>query len=95
MAPMNTAQPGAWRWVMFTDMALTSYNGADGIDVIVRSLETARPMAGVDVSLLARNNDVLAKVKSDGDGFVRFPGPVTKGQGRFSPANDYGLWRPR
>lgn len=75
----------AWRWIMFTDMALTTYYGADGIDVVVRSLETARPLAGVEVKLIAQNNDVLTVVKSDGDGRARFAGPLTRGQGPQRP----------
>ena len=75
----------AWRWIMFTDLALTTYYGANGMEVIVRSLETARPLANVELKLIAQNNDVLSTLKSDGDGRVRFPGPITRGQGPQRP----------
>ena len=75
----------SWRWIMFTDLALTTYMGGDGMDVIVRSLETARPVQGVLVKLIAQNNDILAEISSDGDGRVRFPAPVTRGTGPLRP----------
>ncbi len=90
----------AWRWIIFTDMALTTYSGADGIDVVVRSLETAKPMSDVRLELIAENNDVLMRGKSDGDGLVRFRGPMTQGDGPLRPSmiaaygprgNDYAL----
>ena len=76
----------AWRWIVFTDMALTTYSGVDGIDVMVRSLETARPMSDVSLQLIAQNNDVLMRGKSDGDGLVRFRGPMTQGEGASRPS---------
>ena len=50
----------ARRWIMFTDMALTSYTGSDALDVVVRSLKTAKTLAGVPVSLVAKNGETLA-----------------------------------
>ncbi len=39
----DTAQPArAMRWVIYTDMALTAYKGATALDVVVRSLKTAK-----------------------------------------------------
>ncbi|NHK27045.1 alpha-2-macroglobulin family protein [Parvularcula flava] len=75
----------AWRWIMFTDMALSAYHGDEGIDLVVRSLETARPLSKVAVKLIARNNEILAEGTTDGDGLVRFPGPVTRGEGALAP----------
>ncbi len=81
----NRRPARAWRWIMFTDMALTTYYGADGIDVVARSLESARPISNVELKLIARNNDVLAVVKTDNNGFGHFPGPVTRGAGPLLP----------
>ncbi|MGV6801461.1 MAG: alpha-2-macroglobulin family protein [bacterium] len=75
----------ASRWVLFTDMMLTTYHGNDGVDVVVRSLKTGRPVSGVKLVLLADNNDILAEVKSNGDGRARFSGPVTNGTGPLYP----------
>ncbi|NNL89561.1 MAG: alpha-2-macroglobulin family protein [Marinicaulis sp.] len=75
----------AWRWIMFTDMALTTYSGADGMDVFVRSISTARPMAGVELTLLAANNEILATAIANADGRVRFEGPVVSGEYPLTP----------
>ena len=75
----------AWRWVMFTDMALTTYSGAQGLDVFVRSIETARPLAGVNLSLIANNNDVLATGVTNADGRVHFTGAAVNGDYPLTP----------
>ena len=75
----------AWRWIMFTDMALTTYSGADGVDVFVRSIATARPVAGVELSLVAVNNDILATAITNADGRARFEGPAVNGAPPLTP----------
>ena len=71
----------ASRWVMFTDMALTAYQGSDGLDAVVRSLKTARPIPGVRVALVANNGEDLGAGTSDVSGRVRFPHPLLAGEG--------------
>lgn len=71
----------ARRWILFTDMALVSYTGADGLDVTVRSLKSAKPMAGVRVALVARDGDDLATAISDSQGHVRFARSLLDGEG--------------
>ena len=44
---------------MFTDMALTAYEGSEGLDVVVRSLKSAKVLPGLKVSLVARNGETL------------------------------------
>lgn len=75
----------AWRWIMFTDMALTTYSGADGIDVFVRSIASARALAGVELSLIAANNDILATAITNADGRARFAGAVVNGEHPLTP----------
>ena len=75
----------ASRWVMFTDMALIAYQGSDGLDAVVRSLKTARPMPGVRVALVAKNGEDLGAASSDATGRVRFPHALTTGQGASQP----------
>jgi len=75
----------AWRWVMFTDMALTTYSGADGVDVFVRSIATARPVAGAELTLIAQNNDILATAVANADGRARFDGAAVNGDGPLRP----------
>ena len=78
----DSNQPAqASRWVMFTDMALIAYQGSDGLDAVVRSLKTARPVTGVRVALVAKNGEDLASGTSDVAGRVRFPHPLMTGDG--------------
>jgi uncharacterized protein YfaS (alpha-2-macroglobulin family) len=75
----NSAQ--ARRWVLYTDMALVTYKGSDGLDVVVRSLKTAKPMGGVRIALVARDGDDLASATTDGEGKVRFDKALFEGAG--------------
>jgi len=56
----------ARRWIIVTDLAFTAWRSGDGMDVTVRSLQTARPAEGAEVRLVARSNEVLAS--DDGSG---------------------------
>ncbi|HWW27034.1 MAG TPA: alpha-2-macroglobulin family protein, partial [Caulobacter sp.] len=62
----------ARRWIMFTDMALIGYDGAESLDVVVRSLKTAKTVSGVRVALVAKDGEDLAVAKTDADGRARF-----------------------
>ncbi|MHA7873752.1 MAG: MG2 domain-containing protein, partial [Hyphococcus sp.] len=75
----------AWRWVLFTDMALTTYSGSDGVDVFVRSISSARPLNGVELSLIAANNDVLASAITNADGRARFDAAAVNGDYPLTP----------
>ncbi|MBI1341001.1 alpha-2-macroglobulin family protein [bacterium] len=81
--PDNAAR--AKRWLIITDLALTTYTGEDGMMATVRSLQTAKPVRGVKLELVAATNEILARGESDAEGHVRFPGPAINGQGRQSP----------
>ena len=71
----------ARRWIMFTDMGLSAYQGSEALDVVVRSLKTARIETGVRVALVAKNGEDLASATTDGSGRVRFLSPLLKGEG--------------
>jgi hypothetical protein len=77
----NDSVASDYRWILYTDMALQSFSGATGIDVVVRSLHSARPMSGVTLTLIAQNNEELARVRSDSDGHVRFNEALVNGDG--------------
>ncbi|MDR3507692.1 MAG: alpha-2-macroglobulin [Caulobacteraceae bacterium] len=77
----NNPPAQARRWVMFTDMALSAYDGSEALDVVVRALKSARIMPGVRVALVAKNGEDLASAVSDSGGRVRFPRPLLKGEG--------------
>ena len=69
-----------------TDIALSTFTGADGLHVMVRSLETAKPLPGVTIALIARGNDELAKAVSDDAGHVGFAPGLLRGEGGARPA---------
>jgi uncharacterized protein YfaS (alpha-2-macroglobulin family) len=88
----------ATQWFVVSDLGLTSFSGPDGVHVLVRSLANASPVANAELRLLARNNEVLATVRSDANGYARFDAGLAKGQGGNAPGivtaglgEDYGF----
>jgi uncharacterized protein YfaS (alpha-2-macroglobulin family) len=75
----------AERWLVITDLAFTAYRGSDGLDAVLRSLQTAQPVANARVQLLAASNEILAETRSDGGGRVRFAAALLRGQGPNAP----------
>jgi uncharacterized protein YfaS (alpha-2-macroglobulin family) len=75
----------AWRWLYVTDLALASYRTEDALDVTVRSIGTAQTVGNVKLTVIARNNDVLAEARSDANGRARFPGTALRGTGNMAP----------
>jgi alpha-2-macroglobulin len=87
---MTARVPGALRedyenlptqWFVVTDLGLATLSGADGLNVFVRALSSAQAVAGVEVALVARNNEVLGTAASDADGRVRFDPGLLRGRG--------------
>ncbi len=62
----------ATQWFIVSDLGLTAYSGSDGVHAFVNSLATTKPVGGVELRLIARNNEVLATKTTDGDGSVAF-----------------------
>jgi hypothetical protein len=77
----GTPPAQARRWVMFTDMALTAYTGQDAMDVVVRSLKTAKVLADTPVSLVAKNGETLGSGRTDAMGRVTFAHSLLAGEG--------------
>jgi uncharacterized protein YfaS (alpha-2-macroglobulin family) len=75
----------ARRWVIFTDMALTSFTGSRSLDVVVRSLKTAHTLSGLPVALVARDGETLATVRTGSDGRATFPHALLQGDGAATP----------
>ena len=71
----------AGMWVMDTDIALTSFTGQDGLNVFARSLQSAQPLAGLELVLLTRGNEPVAKAITAADGRVNFAAGLLKGRG--------------
>jgi hypothetical protein len=75
----------AYRWVMFTDIAMTSYSSGEGIDVFARSIGTGKPIAGARLELVASNNDILARATTSADGRARFEKAAVSGDYPLTP----------
>ncbi|MHA6288238.1 alpha-2-macroglobulin family protein [Maricaulis sp. CAU 1757] len=84
-AEASSTPAQAVRWLVITDLALTAYRGADGLDFTVRSLNSARPEANVQVQLIAHGNQVLAEAVTDASGHARFAAPLLAGSGGLAP----------
>jgi uncharacterized protein YfaS (alpha-2-macroglobulin family) len=89
----------ATQWFVVSDLGLTAMNGADGVHGLVRSLADAKAKTGIEVRLIARNNEVLGTAKTDDKGAVHFDAGLTRGKGGLAPAllvareenGDYGF----
>ncbi|TXH34772.1 MAG: alpha-2-macroglobulin family protein [Rhodospirillaceae bacterium] len=71
----------ATQWLVVSDLGLTTFSGGDGLSVFVRSLADATPIDRVEVRLLARNNEILAKTETDRSGFAHFDPGLLRGEG--------------
>ncbi|MBR0871275.1 alpha-2-macroglobulin family protein [Bradyrhizobium tropiciagri] len=76
----------ATQWFIVSDMGLSAFSGNDGIHVFVNSLASTEPVAGAEVKLVARNNEILATRKADAAGHVLFEQGLARGEGGLSPA---------
>ncbi len=76
----------AAQWFIVSDLGLTALSGADGIHAFIRSLVSAKPVAGIGVRLVARNNEVLGTATTDANGYARFPAGLNRGEGGLAPA---------
>ncbi|MBX9709883.1 MAG: alpha-2-macroglobulin family protein [Xanthobacteraceae bacterium] len=76
----------ATQWFVVSDLGLTAFSGNDGVHVFVNSLATTEATSGVEVRLIARNNEILATRKTDRSGHVLFEAGLARGDGGLSPA---------
>jgi uncharacterized protein YfaS (alpha-2-macroglobulin family) len=76
----------ATQWFIVSDLGLTAFSGNDGINVFLNSLATTEAKAGIEIRLIARNNEVLAVRTTDAQGFARFESGLARGEGGLSPA---------
>ena len=89
-AQPSTDDPNQWgqlatQWFIVSDLGLTALSGHDGIHAIVRSLGTAKPVAGVKLRLVAVNNDILGEAVTDDAGYARFEPGLARGTGGVAP----------
>ena len=71
----------AAQWMVVSDLGLTAISGDDGVHALVQSLGSAAPVAGVELRLVARNNEVLATKTTGADGRVDFDPGLSRGKG--------------
>ncbi|MGH6824405.1 MG2 domain-containing protein [Methyloceanibacter sp.] len=76
----------ATQWFIVSDLGLTAYSGSDGVHAFVNSLATTAPVVGVELRLIARNNEVLATKTTDQNGRVAFEPGLSRGEGGLAPA---------
>lgn len=84
----NKKRYGRWatQWLVISDLGISTYSGQDGLTVFARSFASAKPLTGVTVRLIARNNKVLGTATSDATGRVQFAPGLTRGTGGNRPA---------
>jgi uncharacterized protein YfaS (alpha-2-macroglobulin family) len=75
----------ASQWVIDSDIGLTTFQGRSGLAVFARSYATAKPMAGVKLNLVARDNNVLASAVTDSNGRADFDGGLLRATGGDEP----------
>lgn len=76
----------ATQWLVVSDIGLFTMRGNDGLHIFARSLATAKPLAGLDLRLYARNNGELGKAVTDSKGYVRLDPGLLRGGGGREPA---------
>ncbi len=76
----------ATQWFVVSDIGLQTYAGEDGLTVFTRSLASAKPSAGVEVTLLARNNEILGTATTAADGKATLTAGLMRGTGSMAPA---------
>ena len=75
----------ATQWMVVSDLGLTAMSGDGGVNVLVQSLGSAGPLAGVELRLVARNNEILATKTTGPDGRVDFDPGLSRGKGGSAP----------
>ena len=80
--PGNDWDSRATQWFVVSDIGLTTYAGTDGLHVFARALSSAKPMANVELQLLAKNNEILGTATTDADGRATFTAGLMRGAGR-------------
>lgn len=74
------------QWFVVSDIGISTYAGTDGLNVFTRSLASAKPLPGVTLTLLARNNEVLGTATSDQNGRAVISAGLMRGKAGMTPA---------
>jgi len=76
----------ATQFFVVSDIGLTTYTGEDGLTVFARALSDAEVMPQVELTLLARNNEILGTTTTDDEGKAVFTAGLTRGEAGQAPA---------
>lgn len=75
----------ATQWFLVSDLGISALSGDAGIAANIRSLSTAGALEGVNVRLLAVNNEILGEAVTNADGFAEFAAGLSRGRGGLAP----------
>jgi alpha-2-macroglobulin len=75
----------ASQWVIDSDISITTFQGANGLAAFTRSYASAHAKSGVKLTLVARNNNVLATETTNSDGRADFDANLFNGKGGDEP----------
>ncbi|PLU20281.1 hypothetical protein BMJ30_09340, partial [Sinorhizobium medicae] len=76
----------ATQWFVVSDIGMSTFAGTDGLTVFARSLASAKPLAEVELQLVAKNNEVLGSATTDADGRATFSAGLIRGTASMTPA---------
>ncbi|PDT83780.1 alpha-2-macroglobulin family protein [Sinorhizobium sp. BJ1] len=76
----------ATQWFVVSDIGISTYAGTDGLAVFARSLASAKPLADVELQLVAKNNEVLGAATTDAEGRATFAAGLIRGTASMTPA---------
>ncbi len=75
----------ATQWFVVSDLGLTSFKAGNGLYVFARSLSSAKPQAGVELRLVARDKRELGRAVTGADGLARFDAAQVGGLNEAAP----------
>ncbi len=75
----------AAQWVIDSDIALTTFQGANGLAVFARSYASAKPLANVKLTLVGRDNNIISTATTNADGRADFDAGFFKATGGDEP----------
>ena len=76
----------ATQWFVISDIGLTTFSGSEHMRVFTRSLSSAKSIANVEITLIARNNEVLGTSRTDDQGQASFDAGLLRGKDGLAPA---------